>query len=226
VQLYLQKKVGESKVFGQSLLLLSEFLCGNYRSVRSQFEKLKLHAPNENMHPFVIARYLGSHILDKKVRNESIDECVEESNKWNHYFLHKESNSFWEYPYFQHMMAGYYNLAGYFEEAYHLVRTIKFNPRKMEIEKGYPQALDVVTQLSRHKHSPDSFIKWVKTTSSIEECVPFFKKFYKLQVLSAYRNLLKEGKRKQEVETQIIDLVHQTGFKHFLIIMDKSNPND
>jgi hypothetical protein len=223
VQLYLQKKTGESKVFGQSLLLLSEFLCGNYRLVRSQFEKLKIHAPNHTMHPFVIARYIGSHILDRKVRNEGIEECVEESNRWNNYFLHKESKTFWQYPYFQHMMAGYFNLAGYFDEAYHLVRTIKFNPRKMEIENGYPQALEIVTQLAHHQHSPEAFKKWVKTTSAMEECVPFFKKFYKLQVLTAYRNLLKEGKRKHEVETQITDLVHQTGFRHFLLLMENAN---
>jgi hypothetical protein len=39
-------------------------------------------------------------------------------------------------------------------------------------------------------------------------------------VLSAYRSLLNEGKRKQEVETQITELVKQTGFKHFLLIME------
>jgi len=220
VQLYLQKKTGESKVFGQCLLLLSEFLCGNYKSVRMQFEKLKIHTPNTSMHPFVVARYIGSHILDRKVRNESIDDCVVESNKWNNYFLHKESNTFWQYPYFQHMMAGYYNLAGYFDEAYHLVRTVKYVQKKIEIEKGYMEALEIVSQLSHHKHQPEAFKKWVRTTSCLEECVPFFKKFYKLQVLSAYRNLLNEGKRKQEVATQITDLVKQTGFRHFLLIME------
>jgi hypothetical protein len=220
VQLYLQKKTGESKVFGQSLLLLSEFLCGNYKAVRTQFEKLRVHTPNEAMHPFVIARYVGSHILDRKVRNESIDECVEESNKWNDYFLHKHTSSFWQYPYFQHMMAGYYNLAGYYDEAYHILRTTRYSRKKMEIENGYPQALEVVTQLSQHRHSPEAFKKWVRTTTCVEECVPFFKKFYKLQVLSAYRTLLNEGKRKQEVEKQILDLVQQTGFTHFQLIMN------
>jgi hypothetical protein len=185
-----------------------------------QFEKLKIHTPNTSMHPFVVARYIGSHILDRKVRNESIDDCVVESNKWNNYFLHKESNTFWQYPYFQHMMAGCYNLAGYFDEAYHLVRTVKYVQKKIEIEKGYLEALEIVTQLSHHKHQPEAFKKWVRTTSCLEECVPFFKKFYKLQVLSAYRNLLNEGKRKQEVGTQITDLVKQTGFRHFLLIME------
>lgn len=221
VQLYLQKKTGESKVFGQCLLLLSDFLCGSYKAVRGQFEKLKAYAPTKDMHPFVIARYVGSHILDCKVRNESIEECVEESNKWNDYFMHKQSNSFWQYPYFQHMMAGYYNLAGYYEEAYHLIRTIRHNRKKLEIEDGYPQALEVVTHLSQHKHSPEAFKKWVRTTTCVDECVPFFKKFYKLQVLCAYRSLLNGGKRKQELEYQISNLIEQTGFTHFEIVMQK-----
>jgi hypothetical protein len=217
LHLYLQKKTTEAKIFGNSLLLFSAFLCGKHKEVKFYCEKLKSSRPQESMHPFLIARYIGSQILDKKIKKDSIDKCLEDADHWNRFFLFKENKGFWQFPYFPFMMADYLNLAGYYDEAYGIIRTIRNHDKEFEIEKGYLETLDVITHIARHKVSPDDYITWIKETSSLDNTSPFSRKFYQLQALCVYRSLLKEGKKKQVLTSKINDLVKQTGFTNFFV---------
>src|SRR5690606_37307030 len=83
IQLYLQKKQKEAQIFGNSLLFLSAFLSGRNEELKLFLERLNKFNLDRNLHPFTIARYIGSNILYEQRRNENTDHWIEEVNKWN-----------------------------------------------------------------------------------------------------------------------------------------------
>lgn len=215
IRLYLQKKNQEAQIFGNSLLFLSAFLSGRNKELKLFLNRINNNSIEKTLHPFTIARYIGSNILFEKISGGNTDVWLEEAKKWNIYFLQKRNVSFWSYPYFQHMISDYLNLAGLFKESYSIVRTIRYDNKDYEIEKGYMGALEVIYQVARHSSSPDSFTTWLATTQAFDNISPLFKKFYQLQVYSIYNVLLSASKTKQKVNEIIENLINQTGFEYF-----------
>lgn len=215
IQLYLQKKTDEAQIFGNCLLFLSAYLCNNHEDLKTYHVRLNQHPLNDSMHPFAIARYIGSNLLYAHIKRENTVGWVAEVNKWNNFFLRKENMSFWQYPYFQHMICDYLNLAGYFNDSYQIVKTKDHLVKKYEIEKGYEEALDVITHISRYAKSPDKFMNWLAATDSPNNISPLFKKYFELQVLCVHRSLLPKGKKLKNVNIKIEELVTQTGFTYF-----------
>lgn len=228
VQLYLQKKTDEAQVFGNSLLLLAAFLGGKSKEVKNYCEKINQTGIREAMHPFIVARIIGSNILKRISFNESIHNWLEEAQKWNLYFLHKGSYTFWHYPYFQHMMSDYLNLAGMFKESNGILRAVQQTNKNYEIEKGYEEALEVISRIARHPSSSDDFKYWFTTTKAFESIHPLFRKFYELQAHCVYRSVLPNGLKKQKTSDRINELIAQTGFVYFstfLIVGAVENTN-
>lgn len=215
IQLYLQKKDQEAQVFGNSLLFLSAFLSGRNKELKLFIDRINKFDLDRHMHPFTLARYIGSNILYEHSRNNNANIWIAEANKWNKYFLQKNNMSFWHYPYFQHLIADYLNLAGLFQESYSIIRTINQTSKDYEIEKGYKEALEVIYQIAKHSSSPQKYKEWFDTTRAFESINPLFKKFYQLQAYCSYRSGLSKGKKKQNTNDKISELINQTGFTYF-----------
>lgn len=215
IQLYLQKKEDAAQIFGNSLLFLSAFLGKRYEELEVYRDKMNKLGLQKSMHPFTIARHIGSNILFQQLTGGDPSYGMETANKWNLYFLQKGNIGFWRYPYFQHMMCDYLNLAGLFTESHQMARTIQLFGKNYEIEKGYPEALEVISRIARHLSQPDDFKKWFETTRVYDTISPLFKKFYQLQALRIYYSLLASTSKKQKAKTALNQLVSQTGFVSF-----------
>lgn len=216
IQQYLQKQTTEAQIFGNSLLFLSSFLCNKPKELNRSYEQLMQFKLNDNIHPFAIARFLGSKLLYHQLKNKSLGEIMNEIDEWNNFFLPKEKITIWQYPYFQHLMACYLNLAGLFNESYKVIRSIRMEDEEYEIESGYKEALHVISSIARHSVSSFDYKNWFTDESEnyFETISPLFKNFYLLQALCVYRSLVK-GKKREKANERISKLVNQTGFIYF-----------
>jgi hypothetical protein len=216
IQQYLQKKTDDAQVFGNSLLYLSNFLCNKPKDAKKYFERMVEVQINNTMHPFAIARFVGTNILHSYLNNENIEHWINEATKWNQFFLRKGKIKFWSFPYFQHMIANYMNLCGLFEESYSIVKTIQQFDKDYEIESGYKEALQIICGIARHSVSSFDYKNWFISESEkyFETITPIFKKYHELQALCVYRSYL-FGKKKQKVTENINRLIAQTGFIYF-----------
>ncbi len=210
------KSTEEAKIFGNALLFLSAFLCENFRKLNTYHSNLQQIEINETMHPFTIARYVGSNILYCFKRNIDNGEWIEECLKWNRFFLLKKNISFWHFPYYQYMICDYLNLAGEFEDSHTIINSIRqFKNEKYEIEEGYEQGLEIISNIAKHKKIGVDFRRQIDNTNALSLCSPLFKKFHELQVLCIEQKLLQQGKRKEKIWTAITKLINETGFVFF-----------
>ena len=216
IQLYLQKKTDEAQIFGNNLLFLSAFLCENHKQINTYHTRLNELPINESMHPFLIARSIGSNILYANYKQTDVSFWIAEAHKWNKYFLQKKYMNFWKYPYYTHMICDYLNLAGYFQDSYQIIKTSDRNNEKFEIEEGYVEGLEVVSQIAKHPFfSSDQYLNWISANDLFSNIHPLFKKYYELQALKIKSSLLSKGKKREKVELRISELVQQTGFVYF-----------
>lgn len=215
LQLYMQKKNPEAQLFGNCLLFLSAFLGNAQKDLKIYIDRINQYELAPTMHPFIVARYIGSNLLYQQTINGNITLWLTEAMKWNTYFMRKRDNSIWSYPYFQHMMAVYLNLARLFDESYQVIRSSRQATFSYQIERGYVEALEVVYQLARHPSSGSDFIHWFETTDLFQLISPMFKKYHLLQALCIYYSLLPAGRKKQKTIERINELISTTGFIHF-----------
>ena len=217
LKFYLQhKSTEEAKIFGNALLFLSAFLCNNSKELNTFHFNLQQIKLNDIMHPFTIARYIGSNILYGYKKNEEVTEWIKEAFKWNSFFLLKKNISLWHFPYYQYMICDYLNLAGEFESSLIIINTIRqFKNEKYEIEDGYEKGLEIISNISKHTALKYDFTNWVSDKHAFITCSPLFKKYLELQSLSNYQNLLPKGRKKENIRNTIRELVNDTGFKFF-----------
>ena len=225
LKFYLQyKSTEESKIFGNALLFLSAFLCENSKELNTYHSNLQQIQINETMHPFTVARYVGSNILYCYKKNIDNSEWIDESFRWNKFFLIKKNISFWHFPYYQYMICDYLNLAGEFDDSLTIINSIRqFKNEKYEIEEGYEQGLEIISNISKHKKIGVDFRKQIESTNSITLCNPLFKKFHELQVLCIQQKLLQKGKRKEKIRAVITNLINETGFIFFNNYLENSS---
>lgn len=171
---------------------------------------------NENMHPFLVGRFIGSRILYANYKNEPIDNLIKEASKLSQYFLKKIKIEFWLYPYFQHMLADYLNLAGLFKESYEIIRSIQHFNKNYEIETGYKEALNIISKIAHHSVPSFDYEKWyyLESAKNFHLINPLFKKYQKLQALCVYHSVVK-GKKREKSKNEINALIEQTGFTYF-----------
>lgn len=217
LKFYLQhKSTDESRIFGNALLFLSAFLCENSKELNTYHSSLKQIQINDTMHPFTIARYLGSNILYGYKRHLDIKEWIEEAFKWNKFFLLKKNISFWHFPYYQYMICDYLNLAEEFENSLTIIDSTRlYKKEEYEIEEGYEQGWEIISNISKHKKIGVDFRRQIDSTNALNFCNPLFKKLYELQVLSIQKKFLEKGKRKEKIRIAITQLIKETGFVFF-----------
>lgn len=216
IQQYLQKKTDDAQIFGNSLLFLSDFLCGKQKDLKKYLDKIMQFQITETMHPFTVARFVGTNILYSHLSNEKLDYWMNELAKWNQYFLKKGKIKFWSYPYFQHMVSDYMNLCGLFKESYSIIKSIQYFDKDYEIENGYSEALKIISTIAHQSLSSFDYKNWFANESGkcFETINPLFKKFYELQAFCVYRSYLTK-KKKEKVTEYINRLIAQTGFIYF-----------
>jgi hypothetical protein len=216
IQQYLQKKTPEAQIFGNTLLFLSDFLCNKSQNLKKYHSRMMKFDVNESMHPFAIARFVGTNKLNAHLNNENLEYWISEAKRWNDFFLKKRKLKFWSYPYFQHMIADYMNLCCLFGESYSIAKTINYFDEDYEIESGYTEALQVISTIPRHSVSSFVYENWFinKSEKYFESINPLFKKYYQLQAICIYRSLTK-GKKRQKADERISKVITQTGFVYF-----------
>jgi hypothetical protein len=216
IQQYLQKKTDDAQIFGNSLLYLSDFLCNKRKDAKKYFDTMVQFQVNETMHPFAIARFVGTNILNAHLNNENVEHWINEAKRWNQFFLQKGKIKFWSYPYFQHMIGDYINLCGLFEDSYSIVKTIQHFDENYEIEKGYREALQIIYSIGRHSVSSFNYKNWFvyESEKHFETISPLFKKYHKLQALAVYRSCV-SGKKREKITENMNRLIAQTGFTYF-----------
>lgn len=216
VKQYLQKKDKEAQIFGNALLCLSSFLTGKHTLDLKSYNVLSSISLSEEMHPFTVARHLGTRILHSFMINAHLtDEHKIEIEKWGKFFLTTQKTTHWYYPYFQHMMAEYLNLLGCYSEANQILNSTKYFSAGYSIEKGYVEAMQISFQISTHLSSPKKFLDWFKLNKSFDVVNPLFKNYYDLQALCAFRNIVVSRKKREQCEKRIEELVNKTGFEYF-----------
>lgn len=215
LQLYLQKEGAEAQIFGNSLLFLSAFLCRRNKELKKYYDRISQIPINNTMHPFTIARYIGSIYLYKHVQSEDVSTCLTEINNWNKFFLQKRNINFWNYPYYQHMVAGYLNLTKNFKESFEIIKTQVLFIKPYEIEKGYEEALEVISEIARSSYSSFSYQTWFNSTKVFDSINPLFKKYYQIKCLCIYYSHLPPGKRREKVSEMVTELIDETGFTYF-----------
>ena len=114
------------------------------------------------------------------------------------------------------MICDYLNLAGEFEDSLIIIDSIRqFKNEKYEIEEGYEQGLEIISNISKHKKIGVDFRRQIDSTNALNFCNPLFKKFHELQVLCIEQKLLQKGKRKEKISTAVTQLINETGFIFF-----------
>jgi len=216
IQQYLQKKTDDAQIFGNSLLYLSDFLCNKRKDAKKYFDTMMQFQVNETMHPFAIARFVGTNILNAHLNNENVEHWINEAKRWNQFFLQKGKIKFWSYPYFQHMIGDYINLCGLFEDSYSIVKTIQHFDENYEIEKGYREALQIIYSIGRHSVSSFNYKNWFvyESEKHFETISPLFKKYHELQAMAVYRSCV-SGKKREKITENMNRLIAQTGFTYF-----------
>ena len=214
-KLYQKKKGNEAQLFSNTLLFFSAFMSGNHSEFSNHIKQINKVALTESIHPFVIARYIGSNILFNSSEGVSISGWVAEAKKWSKYFLQRSETSFWRFPHFQFMICDYLNLAGYYKESYSILRTINILSKNYENEAGYNEALEIIFEIAKHPVSPEGYILWFEKTTAFNTINPFFEKHFALQSHCLYYSLLRNGKRKQNIKRRIEDLIRITNFTYF-----------
>lgn len=225
IVLYLQNTTNDNaSLFGNSLLFLSAFLSKNIKDLHKYIFKIEEITITEQMHPFLIARSIGSKILYTTIQNGDFKSLLEEVHKWNIFFLRKERIDFWHYPYFQKMICDYLNLAGLFDESSSILKKIPANKKEYEIEDGYGESLKVVEKIAFHKKSEETFKQWFEEThlhknkDFIKSKInPLFKKYFELQACSIYFSIVKTPAKKIKIKTRIETLIDETGFTFFQV---------
>lgn len=214
IRLYLQKKDPSAQVFGNSLLFLSAFLAKRTRELPIKIERINRVTLEQSMHPFTVARYIGSNILYHTITCGDAEMWIEKAREWNQFFLQKGTVGFWRYPYFQHMICDYLNMAGLFEDSRDILRSSRRFGDFFAIENGYPEALDVISHVGRRCRSKEAFMKWFDA-KSFQSVHPLFRNYHRLQALCAYLPLARNDKKKQRLLAEKQMLVRQTGFLFF-----------
>ncbi len=221
IKLYLQhKKEDEAQIFGVALLILSAFLSKNQAQLQACFKQLQSFRQQNDWHPFVTARYIGSHLLHYHVQNDIV-----EKERWlaiaktNGQQLSRPSKiRFWHFPYYQFLLCDYLNLIKEYPLSAHLMSAVSEQNRKdMLVEEGYYEALMIIDGIS---------LNGLKKTRSAEkkwQAVDFgklgitFRKYYALQYALALLPSIAFSKRKkrQQLQNEIQRLIEETGFTYF-----------
>ncbi|GAA4318740.1 hypothetical protein GCM10023184_03140 [Flaviaesturariibacter amylovorans] len=213
--LYLQKKGREAQLYGNNLLFLSAWLCGDLKEQQLFINRIRRLPLDESLHPFIIGRSIGSQLLYELEHGRGIDRLLAEAQRWQQHFLRREPGGVWQFPYFPFVLADYLNLAGYYEESHALLRPVMSTRRRFSIEPGYPEALQINWQLARHRAAPAGFLEWSSGSAPFEGLSPLFARFYRLQVALVRHRLLPAGRRKEKTAAEIRALVALTGFTRF-----------
>ncbi|RYZ00277.1 MAG: hypothetical protein EOO11_02085, partial [Chitinophagaceae bacterium] len=170
--LYLQKKGTEAQLFGNNLLFLSAWLSADSKEQQLYIGRIRRLPLDESLHPFVIGRSLGSQLLYELEQGRDITPLLNEAQRWHQYFLGRDTGGVWQFPYFPFVLSEYLCLAGLYGESHALLRPVLQGRRRFSIERGYPEALEILWQIARHPAAPARFLEWSAGAAPFEGLSP------------------------------------------------------
>jgi hypothetical protein len=221
IKLYLQhKKSEEAQVFGLCLLTLGAFLSQDYKLLDIAFTKLSRYSLQENWHPFLIGRFIGSHLLFHHAMDQEEAKLawLEQANHYGSHFASMSRIRYWKFPYFQFMVCDYLNLVREYQLSYKLLlpfRSVKLN--EVTVEEGYWEALLIIMHVCSSGLSRMERSHKVPQESDLNKLGIAFKNYFTIQYIFACLQLppRKSAKKKKEMLQRADLLVRQTGFIHF-----------
>ncbi len=214
VKNYIRTATQDAAIFGNALLFLSEVLQLNEKKITAYYHIVESLQTNEHSHPFVIARQSGTILLYKHLTKQDTTDILARIKKEAAGFSTIKKIKFWHYPYYQHMACDYLNLAGFYKESTEVLKTIP-SEKNYEVEKGYEEALSIISNIAKSGHNPESYTRWLAGTHHFHNVHPLFKKYMRMQALYRASAIITSGKKSLKYRAELDALVQETGFKYF-----------
>lgn len=217
IRFYLRhKKAGEAQVFGYSLIALGAFLRKDKKGMSQALARLNQHKLQPGFHPFVMARHIGSNLLHKKLTKQNLDAELALAFQYKDAFPCCSRMHPWIFPYYQFMMADYLNLAGLYDTAALVLRSVNCGDKSCIMERGYLVALEVMERIANSPKDEQAYARWHREFTGWNELSFTFRKYYQLQALCALLKLQRlQPKQKASALQQLQQLVAETGYTWF-----------
>ena len=222
VSLYLQntKEKEESQVYGICLLILGAFLSEDQKLLRTSFAKLGPYHLHQQWHPFIIARFIGSHLLFYHTtgQEERKNIWLEQAQHYGKYFSSASRIGYWKFPYYQFMICDYLNLVKEYLLSNELMYPIKKrHDNELVVEEGYFDALCIIAGISLiGLGKPGQAVKkW--ELADCDKLGIVFKKYFTIQFLTGelQSTPLSRTKKRKQLQDRSEQLIEETGFVYF-----------
>jgi hypothetical protein len=226
IKLYLQhKKNEEAQVFGICLLLLGAFLSQKDKLLKFYFSKLEQYTLQNNWHPFLTGRYIGSQLLYCHAFEKEPEKYfwLEKAKNYGKHFHHISNIKFWRFPYYQFMMCDYLNLVEEYRLSYELLHPFKkLQKTEITVEDGYHDALCIINGVSLSGlGKKEQAAQQVWQSANFDKLSIIFKKYFTLQYLASNTRATSmiSVTKKNQLSEQADTMIRETGFIYFRKIM-------
>ena len=184
------------------------------------FARLSQYNLQDTWHPFIIGRFVGSHLLYYHFvgQEDGKFEWVERAKQYGKHFASISRINYWKFPYYQFMICDYLNLVKEYQLAYELLFPLRnIKNEDVMVEDGYYDALLIINGVSIiGMRTPTIKARKWKSTGFNKFGITF-QKYFTLQYLIGCLQLLEPAKRKErrQLREKIDQLIQQTGFVYF-----------
>ncbi len=221
IKLYLQHKKGEeAQVFGICLLVLGAFLSKDNKLLHIAFAKLRRYSLQDKWHPFVIGRFIGSHLLFYHAmgQEEAKMGWLEQAKHYGNHFASVSRIRYWKFPYYQFMICDYLNLVREYRLSCKLLfpfRNIKNG--ELTVEEGYYDALLIISRVSSRGITKTDQARKALQEADFHKLGVIFKNYFTIQylIVCLQSTPLNQIKKRKELMQRADQLIHQTGFIYF-----------
>lgn len=222
VNLYLRntKEIEESQVYGICLLMLGAFLSEDMKLLHTSFAKLGPYQLHTQWHPFIIARFIGSHLLFYHATGQEDlkNTWLEQAHHYGRYFTSVSRIGYWKFPYYQFMICDYLNLVKEYLASNELMYPFKKrHDIDLVVEDGYFDALCIIAgvSLTGLAKPGQAFKKW--ELADCDKLGIIFKKYFTIQFLTGelQSTPLTRSKKRKQLQDRTAQLIEETGFVYF-----------
>jgi hypothetical protein len=221
IKLYLQhKKSEEAQVFGICLLLLGAFLSKDNKLLHIIFAKLRRYSLQDKWHPFIIGRFIGSHLLFYHAMGQEEAKLgwLEQAKHYSNHFASASHIRYWKFPYYQFMVCDYLNLVREYRLSYKLLfpfRSIKHG--ELTVEEGYYDALLIIAYVSSSRITKAEQAGKAFQEAGLQKLGVIFKNYFTIQYLLVCLQSTSLGhiKKRKELLRRVDLFIRQTGFIYF-----------
>ena len=221
IKLYLQhSKSEEAQVFGICLLVLGAFLSRDNKLLHLVFAKLRRYSLQDKWHPFIIGRFIGSHLLFYHAmgQEEAKMGWLHQAKDYGDRFASVSHIRYWKFPYYQFMVCDYLNLVREYPLSYKLLFPFKsIKHGELKVEEGYYDALQIIAYVSSSGITKTDQASKALQEADFHKLGVTFKNYFAIQysIVCLQSTPLNRIKKRKELLQRADQLIRQTGFIYF-----------